>query len=284
MPNKDEVALVDCPRDAIQGILPLISTQKKIDYINVLLDSELFDCIDFGSFVSHRLVPQMSDTLAVVKGLNRERSTKLSAIVANLRGAEDAIRAAVDYIGFPFSISETFQQRNANSTIRQARETVTEIQQRLIDQDRSELIIYLSMAFGNPYGEPWDEDQVLQWIESLTVSGIRNISLADTTAEANPDDVFHLVESVRNSFPELDFSVHLHATIEDALSKVDAAYEAGCRRFEGAILGYGGCPFAKDQLVGNVPTELLVDRFSTISYHRVAPLIEAFQNLIRHDV
>ncbi|MGO1519979.1 MAG: hydroxymethylglutaryl-CoA lyase [Sphingobacterium sp.] len=285
MQNNERVTLIDCPRDAIQGISPFISTQKKIAYINMLLDSELFDCIDFGSFVSHRLVPQMSDTDQVLMGLNGKSTTKLLAIIANLRGAEQAIQSrALDYIGFPFSISETFQKRNTNATIRQATETVRAIQNRLVDNTRTKLIIYLSMAFGNPYGDPWDDGQVEYWIEKLMKLGVTHFSLADTTGEANPDRVFHLVEKIKSGFSGLPFSVHLHSTVEDALLKIEGAYAAGCRQFEGAILGYGGCPFAKDDLVGNIPSELLVDRFSKGVYHQVAPIMDAFQNLITHEV
>lgn len=283
--NNDVVRLTDCPRDAIQGISSFISTQRKIAYINLLLDSGLFDCIDFGSFVSHRLVPQMRDTEEVLAGLNKETNTKLLAIIANLRGAELAIESqALDYIGFPFSISETFQKRNTNATLNQAIETVQEIQHRLTGDQRTKLIVYLSMAFGNPYGDPWDDGQVEYWIEKLMKLGVTHFSLADTTGEANPDRVFHLVEKIKNGFVGLPFSVHLHSAVEDALLKVEAAYEAGCRQFEGAILGYGGCPFAKDDLVGNIPSELLVDHFSKGTYHQMAPLMEAFQKLIRHEV
>lgn len=285
MQNNNGISLVDCPRDAIQSISPFIATEKKITYIQRLIDSGLFDAVDFGSFVSHRLVPQMRDTHQVLSGLTANQRVKLLAVVANLRGAEEAIGTGkIDYIGYPFSISETFQQRNTNSSIPQALNTIQEIQLRIGEQDRTELVVYLSMAFGNPYGDPWNDQQVTHRMEQLLKLGIKRFSLADTTAEAHPDRVFSVIQAVTDAFPQVSFSVHLHSLVEDALLKIDAAFQAGCRRFEGALLGYGGCPFAQDDLVGNIPSELLIDRFSKGSYAEVAPLMDAFQKLIRHDV
>lgn len=282
MLNSSAIKLVECPRDAIQGIGNFIPTQKKITYINGLLASGLFEYIDFGSFVSSKAVPQLVDTVEVLNGLEKGE-TKLLAIIANERGAEVASGLhQIDYLGYPFSISETFQKRNANSTVDESLERVKRICD-ILQYGKQELVVYISMAFGNPYGDLWHEDLVLQWIERLSDLGVNRFSIADTTSEASVEAVSTLYGLVANQFSNIELSLHLHARIEDALLKVNAAYEVGCRRFEGAFLGFGGCPFAKDDLVGNIPMELLLDRFGKGNPQQIMQLIEAFQKMIRHS-
>lgn len=282
MSNKAEIRLVECPRDAIQGIGNFIPAEKKIAYINKLLGSGLFEYIDFGSFVSPKAVPQMADTAEVFLGLDKG-DTKLLAIVANERGAESAIRLnGIDYLGYPFSISETFQQRNANSTIAESFERVKRICD-LLQVGKQELVVYISMALGNPYGDLWHEDLVLEWIERLSKLGINRFSIADTTSEASVEAISSLYKLVGRQFSDFSLSLHLHARVEDALLKINAAYEAGCRRFEGAFLGFGGCPFAKDDLVGNIPMELLLDRFNKGTQVQHNALMDAFQKMISHE-
>lgn len=285
MYNKDQVTLVDCPRDAIQGILYQIPTEKKIAYINQLIKSQVFDCIDFGSFVSPKAVPQLSDTQAVLEGLEKDERVKLLAIIANKRGAEiGSEMEKIDYLGYPFSISETFQKKNTNASIAQAYEAVKEILGIMSKNDKQELVVYISMAFGNPYGDHWDMDLVSEWIYNLNAIGVSNFSIADTTSEATPDSIKDLFHKITKEFTDIPFSAHFHSPIESALLKVDAAYSAGCRRFEGAVLGYGGCPFAKDELVGNIPSELLVDRFNKANFDTMSGLMQGFQNLIKHEL
>lgn len=285
MYNKDQVTLVDCPRDAIQGILYQIPTEKKMAYINQLIKSQVFDCIDFGSFVSPKAVPQLSDTQAVLEGLEKDERVKLLAIIANKRGAEiGSEMEKIDYLGYPFSISETFQKKNTNASIAQAYEAVKEILGIMSKNDKQELVVYISMAFGNPYGDDWDMDLVSEWIYNLNAIGVSNFSIADTTSEATPDSIKDLFHKITKEFTDIPFSAHFHSPIESALLKVDAAYSAGCRRFEGAVLGYGGCPFAKDELVGNIPSELLVDRFNKANFDTMSGLMQGFQNLIKHEL
>ena len=284
MYNNNNVSLVDCPRDAIQGIKNQIPTQKKIAYINQLIESKLFDCIDFGSFVSPKAVPQLSDTVEVINGLEKNDQVKLLAIIANIRGAEIGSQFdKIDYLGYPFSISETFQKNNTNANIAQAFETVKEMLD-IINKGNQELVVYISMAFGNPYGDHWDMDLVSQWVSNLKNIGVKNFSIADTTSEATPESIHDLFHKLTKEHEDIPFSVHLHSPVESALLKIDAAYAAGCRRFEGAILGYGGCPFAKDELVGNIPSELLVDRFGKGSFEDVSKLMQGFQNLINNEL
>ena len=284
MSNPSAVSLVDCPRDAIQGIKHQIPTAKKIAYINQLIASKLFDCIDFGSFVSPKAVPQLSDTLAVLDGIEKDPTVDLLAIIANKRGAETAAGLEkIDFLGYPFSISETFQKNNTNATIAQAFDTVKEVLE-LMAKGKQELVIYISMAFGNPYGDPWHMDLVEEWVGKLEQIGVKHFSLADTTAEATVDNIRLLFKQLSLAYPHIPFSSHFHSNVENALLKIDAAYDSGCRRFEGAILGYGGCPFAKDELVGNMPSELLVDRFQKGSFEEVSKLMQGFQDLIRNDV
>ena len=279
-----KVQLIECPRDAIQGITHFISAEKKISYINNLIASNLFEYIDFGSFVSPKAVPQMQDSLAVLQGLEKVNDTKLLAIIANIKGAEIVSKLPkIDFVGYPFSISETFQRRNLNATIAESYIQV-ESTMNLLSSNTQELVIYISMAFGNPYHEKWSKDLVLSWIEKLSNLGIKRFSIADTTSEAYPEQINTLFKELYINFPKLDFSIHLHSKVEDCLLKIEAAYEAGCRRFEGAFLGYGGCPFAKDEMVGNVPMELLLDRFRMSSPQSdVTKLMDDFQYLIKTD-
>lgn len=280
MSNKETIQLVECPRDAIQGIKHLIYTDKKITYINQLIDSNLFYCIDFGSLVSPNAVPQMADTIQVLEGIEKRNDTKLLAIIANERGAEIAKPLdKIDFLGYPFSISETFQQRNANSTVEQSFQRVEQIKN-IMASGKKELVVYISMAFGNPYNDLWNKDLVLKWIEKLSSLGISRFSIADTTSEASPDNIKMLFTLIKHTFPELQFSIHLHSRAEESLLKIEAAYEAGCRIFEGTIMGYGGCPFAQDDLVGNIPMEILLRRFKNPNEDKIQALLAKFQELI----
>lgn len=281
----EKVTLVDCPRDAIQGIKQQISTQKKITYINKLIVSKIFDCIDFGSFVSPKAVPQLSDTQAVLEGLEKNDQVKLLAIIANKRGAEiGSAFQKIDYLGYPFSISETFQKNNTNASIAEAFDTVQDILEIMDKKGNQELVVYISMAFGNPYSDYWDMDLVSEWVSKLNEIGVRNFSIADTTSEATAASIKQLFHKLNLEFQDIAFSAHFHSAVESALLKIDAAYSAGCRRFEGAVLGYGGCPFAKDELVGNIPSELLVDRFHKGNFESMSKLMQGFQNLISHEL
>ena len=250
--------IVECPRDAMQGLAGFIPTESKVSYINQLLKVG-FDTIDFGSFVSPKEMPQMRDTAEVLNGLQvSASSSKLLAIVANLRGAQDAASiGGIHYLGFPLSLSETFQKRNTNRTIDQALVTVAEIQDLCANKDM-QLVTYLSMGFGNPYDDPYDEGIVILFVEKLVEMGISIISLADTIGVSNPQNITYLFESLIPTFPKVEFGAHLHSHPSSVQEKIIAAYQAGCRRFDGALKGYGGCPMAEDQLVGNIPTESLM--------------------------
>ena len=255
--------LIECPRDAMQGWKNFIPTGKKIKYINSLLNVG-FDTIDFGSFVSAKAIPQMADTNEVVGNLELGISkTKLLAIIANLRGAEKA--SAFDqiaYLGFPFSVSETFQQRNTNSSITESLKRVEEIQNLCINKNKK-LVIYISMAFGNPYGDPYDEDIVFNWVEKLVELDVETISLADTVGVATPEQVYDMTSYLVESLPSTEIGVHLHSTFENWQEKLDAGAKAGCKRFDGALKGIGGCPMADDELVGNMNTEWMINYFET---------------------
>lgn len=280
----NHIQIVDCVRDAIQALDQHIPVQQKIDYINLLLSSNAFACLDVGSFVSPKAVPQMADTASVMAGLQKTNDTKLSVIVANERGVKAALEYdQIDYLGYPFSISETFQQRNTHSSIAESFDRVKAMQD-LIAASNKEMLLYISMAFGNPYDDPWHADLVLHWIQQLQDFGINNFSIADTTAEATTSSITEVFSLVNQHFPNLKPSIHLHSRPENALAKIDAAYDAGCRRFEGAILGYGGCPFAQDNLVGNMPTELLLRRFEKSSIEELQPIITAFQELVKPPI
>jgi hydroxymethylglutaryl-CoA lyase len=255
------VTLIECPRDAMQGWPHIIPTARKIEYLNTLLRVG-FDTLDFGSYVSAKAIPQMADTAEVLKGLHVEGSTtKLLAIVANYRGAEEAAnQEAIRYLGFPFSVSETFQLRNTNSTIEGSFATVEEIQE-LCAALQKELVVYLSMAFGNPYGDPWNEEIIYEWAAALAKLGVKTISVADTVGLATPEHVFSIVGFLIRQLPEVTIGVHLHSTHQNRMSKIDAALDAGCRRFDGALKGIGGCPMAGNALVGNMDTEWMIAHF-----------------------
>jgi hydroxymethylglutaryl-CoA lyase len=257
------VKIIECPRDAMQGIKDWIPTEKKIQYIQSLLRCG-FDTIDFGSFVSPKAIPQMQDTSAVLAGLDLSATTsKLLAIVANLRGAESAvIHPEIQYLGYPFSISENFQMRNTHKTIAQSIDTLQAILD-LARANNKEVVAYLSMGFGNPYGDPWDVDIVGNWTEKLSGMGVKILSLSDTVGSSTPDIITHLFSQLIPKYPHIEFGAHLHTTPTAWHEKVNAAYEAGCRRFDGAIQGFGGCPMAKDELTGNMPTEKMLSYFTS---------------------
>ncbi len=260
------IKLIECPRDAMQGWKTFIPTEKKIEYINQLLKVG-FDTIDFGSFVSPKAVPQMADTKEVIEQLDAKRNgTKLLAIIANVRGAKEAAEFdKINYLGFPFSVSPTFQMRNANSAIEESLEIVKEIKN-ICDKKEKELVVYISMAFGNPYGDEYNENIVLKWIKKIAGEGIGIISLADTVGIANASQVSFLVSKVISQFPGLETGVHLHSTNLNWQQKMDAALQNGCMRFDGALKGYGGCPFAEDELVGNMDTELMIPYFKNLGF------------------
>jgi len=250
--------IIECPRDAMQGMEEFIPTGKKIRYINQLLKVG-FDTIDFGSFVSPKAIPQMRDTAEVLAGLELgNTSSKLLAIVANTRGAEEAAKHnSIQYLGFPLSISETFQQRNTNKSIAEALETLNEIQQICATTNKQQ-VVYISMGFGNPYNDPYDVEVVGQFVDILNTLGVGVISLADTIGVSTPDQITYLFKSLSKEFPTVELGVHLHSNPKSAREKIEAAYQAGCKRFDGAIKGFGGCPMAKDELVGNLATETIL--------------------------
>ena len=255
--------LIECPRDAMQGIKEIIPTDIKVNYINSLLNIG-FDTIDFGSFVSPKAIPQMHDTAEVLKQLDLSTTkSKLLAIVANTRGAQEASSFnEISYLGFPFSISETFQQRNANSSIAESLIRVEEIQN-LCVKNNKELVVYISMAFGNPYGDIWNSDIVMNWTKKLGDLGIKIIALSDTIGVSNPENISYLFSNIIPEFKNIEIGAHLHSTKEKAHEKIDAAYKSGCQRFDLAIHGFGGCPMAKDDLTGNLATEDLEHYFKT---------------------
>ena len=258
---KDKIHLVECPRDAMQGWEHFIPTQKKIQYINALLKVG-FDTIDFGSFVSPKAIPQMADTGEVTEALKvADSPSKLLAIVANVRGAEEAVGfKGITYLGFPFSVSPTFQHRNTNSSIAESLVMVAEIQA-LCSAHHKQLVVYLSMGFGNPYGDPYNEGIVLQWVEKLANLGVKILSVADTVGIAMPEQVTSILNELIPAYPAIEFGVHLHSTPEKWRQKIDAALGAGCTRFDGALKGIGGCPMAGDTLTGNMNTEWLIPYF-----------------------
>lgn len=256
------VKIIECPRDAMQGLHEVIPTDVKVKYINQLLKVG-FDTIDVGSFVSPKAIPQMRDTADVLNKLELENAkSKLLAIVANPRGAEDALKFdEISYLGFPFSISETFQQRNTNSSIEESLLRVEEIQN-LCLKNKRKLVVYISMAFGNPYGDKWNSDIAIDWSRRLHEKlGIEILALSDTIGVSNPENISSLFTALIPELPKVEFGAHLHSTPETVIEKVDAAFKAGCRRFDGAIKGFGGCPMAKDDLTGNMPTEEMVVYF-----------------------
>lgn len=255
------ISLIECPRDAMQGWKHFILTQDKIEYINSLLRVG-FDTIDFGSFVSPKAIPQMADTKEVLQALNMNESrSKLLAIIANVRGAEEAAAyEQINYLGFPFSVSETFQLRNTNSTIEESLKRVEEIQSICVNSNK-QLVIYISMGFGNPYGDAYSEEIVFNWVDKIVGLGVKIVSLADTVGLATPEQVFSITDYLIKKLPEHEIGVHLHSAPHNWKPKIDAALRAGCRRFDGALKGIGGCPMANDELVGNMNTEWLIPYF-----------------------
>lgn len=253
--------IIECPRDAMQGIHEFIPTEKKAEYINLLLKAG-FDTIDFGSFVSPKAIPQMADTKEVLKRLDDKGKSKLLAIIANKRGATDTAEFdEIDYLGYPFSISEEFQKRNTNATLEESLGRVEEIHS-IADKANKEMVVYLSMAFGNPYDEPWHPDVAIEWAERLYHEfGTKILAMSDTIGTSNRETITQLFSALIPELPEVEFGAHLHTTPESWREKVDAAYAAGCRRFDGAIKGFGGCPMAKDDLTGNMPTENMLTYF-----------------------
>ena len=250
--------LTECPRDAMQGWGEFIPTQKKIDYINALMEVG-FDVLDCGSFVSPKAIPQMADTKDVIPEIQKKNNTKISVIVANISGAERALKHEnVDILGFPFSISETFQYRNTNKNQEEAYQEIVKIWE-LVQFEKRELNLYFSMAFGNPYGEIWKWQDVEFWAKRLAEIGIKNILLSDTTGTGNVERISQLFEKIPAQFPDIHFGAHFHNKYEDSYVKLKAAYDKGCKRFDSAIKGIGGCPYAKDDLVGNMPTEQVIN-------------------------
>ena len=257
------VKIIECPRDAMQGIKAFIPTEKKVQYIQSLLRVG-FDTIDVGSFVSPKAIPQMVDTSQVLEQLDLSKTTsKLLAIIANTRGAIDACQEnVIDYLGYPFSISENFQMRNTHKTIAESVVTLSEILEHA-DKASKEVVVYISMGFGNPYGDPWNVDIVDEWTKKLANMGVKILSLSDTVGTSDPESINYLFSNLIPKYPKIEFGAHLHTTPTSWFEKVDAAYKAGCYRFDGAIQGFGGCPMAKDELTGNMPTEKLLSYFTS---------------------
>lgn len=256
------IKIIECPRDAMQGIKPFIPTQRKVDYIQSLLRVG-FDTIDFGSFVSPKAIPQMQDTAEVLAQLDLSATqSKLLAIIANTQGASTAaMHPEIQYLGFPFSISENFQMRNTHKTIAESLVTLAEILN-IADSKNKEVVAYLSMGFGNPYGDPWNVEIVGEWTEKLSNMGVKILSLSDTVGSSTPEVITYLFSNLIPKYPQIEFGAHLHTTPNKWHEKINAAYHAGCRRYDGAIQGFGGCPMATDQLTGNMPTEKLLSYFT----------------------
>lgn len=257
------IKIIECPRDAMQGIKTFIPTEKKVQYIQALLRVG-FDTIDFGSFVSAKAIPQMQDTAEVLAKLDLSQTkSKLLAIIANTQGAINAsIHKEIQYLGFPFSISENFQMRNTHKTIAESLVTLQEILE-IADKSNKEVVTYISMGFGNPYGDPYNVEIVGEWTEKLANMGVKILSLSDTIGSSTPEIIDYLFSNLIPKYLEIEFGAHLHTTPDTWFEKVDAAYKAGCTRFDGAIKGYGGCPMAKDDLTGNMPTEKLLSYFTS---------------------
>ena len=258
------VKIIECPRDAMQGIKDFIPTEKKVQYLQALLRCG-FDTIDFGSFVSPKAIPQMVDTAAVLSKLDLSSTkSKLLAIVANTRGAQDASNhPEIQYLGYPFSISENFQMRNTHKTIQQSVETLQEILN-IADASNKEVVTYISMGFGNPYGDPWNVEIVGEWTEKLSAMGAKILSLSDTVGTSDPETIDYLFSNLIPKYPDIEFGAHLHTTPTTWHEKIHAAYQAGCVRFDGAIQGFGGCPMAKDDLTGNMPTEKVLSYMTQV--------------------
>ena len=258
------IKLIECPRDAMQGLKPFIPTEQKAAYINQLLKTG-FDTIDFGSFVSPKAIPQMRDTADVLKQLDLSQTrSKLLAIVANKRGANNAVQfEEITYLGYPFSISETFQLRNTNASIAESVDRVKSIQDICLAHNKT-MVVYISMGFGNPYGDAWNAEIVQKWTDKLIAMGITILQLSDTIGVASPESISYLFNNLIPHYPEVEIGAHLHTTPHTWKEKVEAAYQSGCRRFDGAIRGFGGCPMAKDELTGNMPMENMVYYFDKV--------------------
>lgn len=259
----NRVKIIECPRDAMQGIKSFIPTEQKVKYIQSLLNVG-FDTIDFGSFVSPKAIPQMKDTAEVLSKLDLSHvSSQLLAIVANVRGAQSAVAFSdINYLGFPFSISENFQMRNTHKTIKESEYVLQQILEMSYKHDK-ELVVYLSMAFGNPYGDPWNLEVVGEWTERLHNMGVTILSLSDTIGSSTAEYISYLFSNLIPAYPSIEFGAHLHTHPQNWYDKVHAAFNSGCKRFDGAIQGFGGCPMAKDELTGNMPTEKLLSYFTT---------------------
>ena len=259
------IKIIECPRDAMQGIKTYIPTELKVKYIQSLLRVG-FNTLDFGSFVSPKAIPQMRDTMDVIERLDLSNTqTKLLSIVANLRGAETASSiSSIDYLGFPFSVSENFQMRNTHKTISESEIVLQNILE-IAYKNNKKLVVYLSMAFGNPYGDPWNVDIVGEWTERLYEMGVEILSLSDTVGSSKPETISYLFSNLIPKFPQIEFGAHLHTNPNEWYEKLNAAHKAGCLRFDGAIQGYGGCPMAIDSLTGNMPTEKMISYFNSIN-------------------
>ncbi|RTY80639.1 hydroxymethylglutaryl-CoA lyase [Flavobacterium sp. LS1P28] len=269
----EPIKIIECPRDAMQGIKPFIPTSRKVTYIQSLLRVG-FDTIDFGSFVSPKAIPQMQDTAEVLAQLDLSQTkSKLLAIIANTQGATlAAVHPEIRYLGFPFSISENFQMRNTHKTIAESLITLQEILE-IAAKSNKEVVAYLSMGFGNPYGDPWNVEIVGEWTQKLASMGVKILSLSDTVGSSAPDVISYLFSNLIPQYPEIEFGAHLHTTPDKWFEKIDAAYKAGCRRFDGAIQGFGGCPMATDDLTGNMPTEKLLSYFTAQKeYTNMSPM------------
>lgn len=254
-----QISIVECPRDAMQGWPHLIPTATKIEYLNLLLDVG-FDVLDFGSFVSSKAIPQMADTREVLASL-KPSSTELLAIIANTRGAQEACQySRISYLGFPFSISETFQMRNTNKSIADSFDQVREIQE-LAQKHGKRVVIYISMGFGNPYGDPYSAQLAIDYVGKITGLGIQTVAMSDTIGVADPENIDYIFSQLIPAFPDIEIGAHFHSTPQTRIEKLAAAYQAGCTRFDSSINGIGGCPMAKDELVGNMATETLVSYF-----------------------
>ena len=276
-----DVKIIECPRDAMQGLHDFIPTEVKANYINQLLKCG-FDTLDFGSFVSPKAIPQMRDTADVLSRLELNSRTKLLAIIANERGAEDACQfEEIDYLGYPFSISEIFQQRNTNASISESFQRVEAIQSLALKSNKK-LVVYLSMGFGNPYGEEWNADIVLKWSNQLyTDLGIDILALSDTIGSATLEDVAYIYNHIIPELSNVEFGAHLHTRSENAKELVRVAYENGCRRFDGAIKGFGGCPMATDDLTGNMPTELMLEWMNETNVQHGVDMMEFEKSFIQ---
>ena len=269
----ETIKIIECPRDAMQGIKTFIPTERKAAYIQSLLRVG-FDTIDFGSFVSPKAIPQMQDTAELLSQLDLSQTkSQLLAIIANTQGAISASQhKEIQYLGFPFSISENFQMRNTHKTIAESLVTLQEILN-IAAKSNKEVVAYLSMGFGNPYGDPWNVDIVGEWTERLANMGVKILSLSDTIGSSTPEVIDYLFSNLIPKYPNVEFGAHLHTTPDRWFEKIDAAYKGGCRRFDGAIQGFGGCPMAKDDLTGNMPTEKMLSYFTSVKANtNVSPM------------